>query len=398
MTSSRQSARPIATRSEIWRGFWNEVPAARTGAESAASNVRAIVRLGGVRRTGRTIGRDDRRAGCGSGGSFGITARLLRRGRCVQSCTRSPRGPDERPYAPGERAPGRRQAMGGSPRPPASLEPDDHGRVRLPRPGVPVGRHGPRPRRRRARPRAAVFAAADAALGESISTLAWDGPAEELDRTENAQPALLAASIAYHAALHERWDATGQVPEPAFIAGHSMGQYSAMVAARGARARRRGPSRPPAWSADAGLRGRSRGTDGRDHRPRRRSPAGARRRGRGPRRLRGRQPQLAGPGRGIGRANGRRGRAGPRPGAGSETSDRAARLRGRPFAAHGRGRRGDAGRAGRGPVRRPVGPAPRQPRRATRSPPARRPGPSSSSISPRASTGSGRSRSWPPPG
>ncbi len=78
---------------------------------------------------------------------------------------------------------------------------------------------------------AAVFAAADAALGESISTLAWGGPAEELDRTENAQPALLAASIAYHAALHERWDATGQVPEPAFIAGHSMGQYSAMVAA-----------------------------------------------------------------------------------------------------------------------------------------------------------------------
>jgi [acyl-carrier-protein] S-malonyltransferase len=79
---------------------------------------------------------------------------------------------------------------------------------------------------------AAVFAAADTALGESISTLAWDGPAEILDRTENAQPALLATSIAYLAALRERWAAL-DVPalRPAFFAGHSMGQYSAMVAA-----------------------------------------------------------------------------------------------------------------------------------------------------------------------
>ena len=38
---------------------------------------------------------------------------------------------------------------------------------------------------------AAVFAAADAALGEPISRLAWEGPAEDLNRTENAQPALL---------------------------------------------------------------------------------------------------------------------------------------------------------------------------------------------------------------
>ena len=41
---------------------------------------------------------------------------------------------------------------------------------------------------------AAIFSAADAALGEPISALAWDGPAESLDRTENAQPALLATS------------------------------------------------------------------------------------------------------------------------------------------------------------------------------------------------------------
>jgi [acyl-carrier-protein] S-malonyltransferase len=78
---------------------------------------------------------------------------------------------------------------------------------------------------------AAVFAAADEALGESISTLSWDGPAERLDRTENAQPAILAASIAILEALRERWAAEGIAPLPAFAAGHSMGQYSALVAA-----------------------------------------------------------------------------------------------------------------------------------------------------------------------
>ena len=54
---------------------------------------------------------------------------------------------------------------------------------------------------------AAVFAAADAALGEPISRLAFEGPADVLDRTENAQPALLATSIAYLAAIRERWAA-----------------------------------------------------------------------------------------------------------------------------------------------------------------------------------------------
>jgi [acyl-carrier-protein] S-malonyltransferase len=79
---------------------------------------------------------------------------------------------------------------------------------------------------------AAVFAEADAALDEPISRLAWDGPGEDLDRTENAQPALLATSIAYLAALRERWSAGGlDVPPAAFAAGHSMGQYSAFVAA-----------------------------------------------------------------------------------------------------------------------------------------------------------------------
>jgi len=79
---------------------------------------------------------------------------------------------------------------------------------------------------------AAVFHAADRALGEPISALAWDGPAERLDLTENAQPALLATSIAILAALRERWAADGRTaPTPRFAAGHSMGQYSALVAA-----------------------------------------------------------------------------------------------------------------------------------------------------------------------
>ena len=79
---------------------------------------------------------------------------------------------------------------------------------------------------------AMVFARADTSLGEPISRLAWEGPAEHLDRTENAQPAILAASIAILVAMRERWSAAGVTsPAAAYAAGHSMGQYSALVAA-----------------------------------------------------------------------------------------------------------------------------------------------------------------------
>ena len=79
---------------------------------------------------------------------------------------------------------------------------------------------------------AAAFETADDALGEPITALAWDGPAERLDLTENAQPALVAASIAILGAIREGFDAAGREPlRPAFAAGHSMGQYTAMVAA-----------------------------------------------------------------------------------------------------------------------------------------------------------------------
>jgi [acyl-carrier-protein] S-malonyltransferase len=78
---------------------------------------------------------------------------------------------------------------------------------------------------------ARVFAEADDALGEPLSRLAWDGPEETLNRTEQAQPALLATSIAYLGVLRERSATAGDPVAPGFMAGHSMGQYSAMVAA-----------------------------------------------------------------------------------------------------------------------------------------------------------------------
>ncbi len=78
-----------------------------------------------------------------------------------------------------------------------------------------------------------VFRAVDDALGEPLSRVAWDGPEDRLNLTENAQPALLATSIAYLEAVRRAWaDLDVDVPEPAFAAGHSMGQYSALVAAR----------------------------------------------------------------------------------------------------------------------------------------------------------------------
>jgi [acyl-carrier-protein] S-malonyltransferase len=79
---------------------------------------------------------------------------------------------------------------------------------------------------------AAVWQAADDALGEPISRLSWEGPADELDQTVNAQPALLAASIAAQRALEATLGgARSAYGPPSYFAGHSMGQYSAMVAA-----------------------------------------------------------------------------------------------------------------------------------------------------------------------
>lgn len=73
-----------------------------------------------------------------------------------------------------------------------------------------------------------VFSRADAALGEPLSRLCFEGPLEELTLTRNTQPAILTTSCAALAALLERHPG---LPLPACAAGHSLGEYSALVAA-----------------------------------------------------------------------------------------------------------------------------------------------------------------------
>lgn len=72
-----------------------------------------------------------------------------------------------------------------------------------------------------------IFAIADAALGFSLSELCFEGPDEELKLTANTQPAILTASVAVFAALKEKQP----VIDVAYVAGHSLGEYSALVAA-----------------------------------------------------------------------------------------------------------------------------------------------------------------------
>jgi [acyl-carrier-protein] S-malonyltransferase len=77
----------------------------------------------------------------------------------------------------------------------------------------------------------AVFDEVDAALGEKLSAVMWEGPGEKLTLTENAQPALMAVSLAALRALEAEagFDLTRDV---AFVAGHSLGEYSALAAAQ----------------------------------------------------------------------------------------------------------------------------------------------------------------------
>ena len=72
-----------------------------------------------------------------------------------------------------------------------------------------------------------TFAEADEILGFALSRLMWEGPAEELNDTRNTQPALVVHSIAALRVLHSR------LPDfqPAFMAGHSLGELSALIAA-----------------------------------------------------------------------------------------------------------------------------------------------------------------------
>jgi [acyl-carrier-protein] S-malonyltransferase len=71
-----------------------------------------------------------------------------------------------------------------------------------------------------------TFAEADAALGYSLSQLCFEGPEDKLKLTEITQPAILTVSVAAYRVLCEKG-----TPAPAFVAGHSLGEYSAHVAA-----------------------------------------------------------------------------------------------------------------------------------------------------------------------
>lgn len=73
----------------------------------------------------------------------------------------------------------------------------------------------------------AVFDEVDDALGEKLSALIWDGEQETLTLTENAQPALMATSLAAIRALEAEGVA---ITEAAYVAGHSLGEYSALAA------------------------------------------------------------------------------------------------------------------------------------------------------------------------
>jgi acyl transferase domain-containing protein len=128
-------------------------------------------------------------------------------------------------------------------------------------------------------------------LHDPLSRLILEGPADELDRTVNAQPAILATSVAFLEAMREEANAAGVSFAPLAVAGHSAGQYAAAVAAdaidfadavRLVRALADvsggglgGPGTESGWGAYRGPNGEDgrgedegrRGRDGRDGRP-----------------------------------------------------------------------------------------------------------------------------------
>jgi [acyl-carrier-protein] S-malonyltransferase len=113
-----------------------------------------------------------------------------------------------------------------------------------------------------------IFHQADEVLGFKLSRLCFEGPAEELEDTINAQPAILTVSTACLAALREKWESLGRNWQaPRFVAGHSLGEYTALVAAgvldfsdalrlvreRGRLMKEQGDHRPGGMAAVVGL-------------------------------------------------------------------------------------------------------------------------------------------------
>lgn len=76
-----------------------------------------------------------------------------------------------------------------------------------------------------------IYQTADKTLGFSVSDLCFSASNEELEDTANTQPAIVTTSLAYLADLAERLQATGRRLAPSFVAGHSLGQFTAAIAA-----------------------------------------------------------------------------------------------------------------------------------------------------------------------
>jgi [acyl-carrier-protein] S-malonyltransferase len=112
-----------------------------------------------------------------------------------------------------------------------------------------------------------IFQQADETLGFGLTKLCFEGPDEELQDTINAQPAILTVSVACLVALRERWEAMGRAVAPMAVAGHSLGEFTALVAAgslefsdalrlvreRGRLMKEDGESRPGGMAAIVGL-------------------------------------------------------------------------------------------------------------------------------------------------
>ena len=114
------------------------------------------------------------------------------------------------------------------------------------------------------RRRAQVFDEVDDALGEKLTRMMWEGPADALTLTENAQPALMAVSLAVMRVLEAEAGLDLERDAP-FVAGHSLGEYSALAAAGAFSHRRRGAAAAHARAGDAeGGAGRHRRDGGAD--------------------------------------------------------------------------------------------------------------------------------------
>ncbi len=101
-----------------------------------------------------------------------------------------------------------------------------------------------------------TFDEADAALGYKLSQLCFEGPEDQLKLTEITQPAILTVSVAAWRVLQSKGIT------PSYVAGHSLGEYSAHVAAGTLVVCRRGSNRPQSRQVHAGSGSRRRGRDG----------------------------------------------------------------------------------------------------------------------------------------